>query len=226
MDIDLSELDGVPLDGLEFCRVAFRLFEDARASEDGVRALRARSTRNAKDLVDEILPICKYVLLSYRPGRYLKVEWIQGNQGFDAKLAQSGDYVRHGEFSEYGHLEVAAAMHENEYLSWRLMNEGVPVFGLSGIEKQARAQPVSRPVVRRGQSHVKEFLPSILRVLKKKAQISYPDSTSLILCCSLNGVYLEEDWRYMISEVKSKAPSSSFQEILIFDSTRERAEFL
>ena len=84
----LSELDGVLFDGLQFCSKVYILFEQVRQAEDGPSRLRLRATGVEKKLIEELLPICKYVQAKYRAGRYISVRWINGSQQFDAEVRE------------------------------------------------------------------------------------------------------------------------------------------
>lgn len=86
----LSEFDGKFIDGLEFCKKAYSLLEEIRSTETGISNLRMRASDLEKKLLEEILPICKYVQNSYRAGRYISICWVDGSQQYDAKVSESG----------------------------------------------------------------------------------------------------------------------------------------
>ena len=88
----LAQFDGVLLDGLEFCSRVYAHYESVRNADDGPSRLRMRPSRLEKKLLEELLPICKYVQASYRPGRYISVRWVDGDQPYDAELLQRGAY--------------------------------------------------------------------------------------------------------------------------------------
>ncbi len=48
-----------------------------------------------KKLVEELIPIARYVQARYREGRRLKVRWLSGSQPYDAVLWSSGLIVAH-----------------------------------------------------------------------------------------------------------------------------------
>jgi hypothetical protein len=60
--------------------------------------LRMRAGEVEKKIVEELLPICRYVQAHYGPGRYISVKWVNGSQHFDAVVHQSGSFVDHGQF--------------------------------------------------------------------------------------------------------------------------------
>ena len=92
----LSQFDGELIDGLQFCAMAYELFEKIRCAEDGPSRLRMRATDVEKKLIEELLPICKFVQAKYRAGRYISVRWVNGSQQFDAEVFQTGKYVQEG----------------------------------------------------------------------------------------------------------------------------------
>jgi hypothetical protein len=75
-----SQIDGILLDGLNFCGKVYELFESIRHTEDGRSRLRMRTSEVEKKLVEELLPICKYLQTKYRSGRYISVKWVNGSQ--------------------------------------------------------------------------------------------------------------------------------------------------
>jgi hypothetical protein len=222
----LADFDGVLRDGLDFCARVYALFERLRKEPDGAKRLRNRATALEKKLLEELLPICKYVQFYYRPGRYISVRWVDGNQSFDAELEQSGQLVELGYYPAKAYLEVSCAMHENEHWLWRLLSDGRPAFAPEGIHKQ-RGQPVaSMPVVFRNTEHVWNFAPIVAGRIKSKATISYPRNTSLVIYCTLNSLYTKDDWRTLVERVRNETGEHQFREILIFESTREYVDTL
>ena len=117
----LEDLDGKLLDGLDFCARSYALFDSVRSTPEGIERLRLRSGTTEKRLLEELLPICRYVQTYYRPGRYISVRWVNGNQSYDAELHQRGEYVSQGYYHPLAYLEATCAMHENEHWVWKLL---------------------------------------------------------------------------------------------------------
>lgn len=222
----LSELDGAPLDGLRFCAKVYAAFESFRSMPDGRDRLRLRATSAHKKLLEELLPICRYVQNYYRVGRYIAVRWVRGSQPFDAELHQSGDYIAQGYYPALAYLEATSAMHENEHWTWKLLSQGKPAFAPDGISK-SKGKPIqSEPVVFANNEHVEAFVPIVLAQISKKAQIAYPADTSLVVQCSLNSLYTSSDWTLLLEEVRRQLPSHAFHEILMLDGRTEMATVL
>jgi hypothetical protein len=217
----LRAFNGVLLDGLDFCARTYALFEGIRQVPGGPSRLRLRHSNTEKKLLEELLPICKFIQFYYRTGRYISVKWIDGDQSFDAELHQKGAYVDQGYFPESAHLEVTNAMHENEHWTWKLLSSGRPAFAPEGISKPKRKPVVSKPVVFRNAEHVERFVPIILEQLNKKVGIQYPTDTSLVVQCSLNSLYTPDEWDSLVHEVKRQMPVHNFREILLFEGRRE-----
>lgn len=223
---DVGALDGHLLDGLEFCASTYALFEHLRAQPGGVERLRLRSGENEKRLLEELIPICRYVQTYYRAGRYISVRWVNGSQTFDAELHQRGDYIAKGYYSPLAYLEATSAMHENEHWSWKLTNKGEVAFAPEGIDASRGTPLQSRPVVFTDEEHVKKFAPIVISSIRRKCEIAYPGNTSLVVQCHLNSLYTADDWRLLVAEVERELQASPFREVLLFDGTTQRTTAL
>jgi hypothetical protein len=110
--LDLSTFDGQLLDGLDFCRKVYDLFDQVQNGPDGIAKLRLRSSKNEKRLVEELIPIARYVQARYREGRRIKVRWLSGSQPYDAVLWSSGGLVEHHMAAKKVLVEVTTAVHQ------------------------------------------------------------------------------------------------------------------
>lgn len=219
----LAGLNGTLIDGLEFCAKTYAAFERLRNVPDGPDRLRLRATSAHKRLLEELFPICRYVQTYYRPGRYISVRWVDGSQSFDAELHQKGDHINRGYYPALAYLEATSAMHENEHWIWNLLSQRKPAFAPDGISKQKGKPVQSVPVVFRNTSHVEAFVTIVLAQIVRKAEISYPADTSLVVQCSLNSLYTPDDWNLLVHEVGRQLPSHKFREILMVDGVTEMA---
>lgn len=217
----LSQFDGELIDGLQFCAITYVMFEQIRSTENGKSRLRMRATEVEKKLIEELLPICKYVQAKYRAGRYISVRWVNGSQQFDAEIVQSGDHVKQGYFPQSAYLEVTCVMHPNEYLSRELLDTQGGAFGLDGILRLKNGQIESKPVVRRNQKFIQSYSKLVLKQIGKKVGIKYPPETTLIIQCSLNTLYTPGEWEVLVTEVRSQLPEHQFREIFMYDSVSE-----
>ncbi len=218
----LSQIDGNMLDGLEFCSKVYELFESIRGTHDGRSRLRMRTSQVEKKLVEELLPICKYVQTMYRAGRYISVKWVNGNQQFDAEVHQSGAYVDFGRFPADAHLEVTCVVHPNDYLSRELLDGGGVAFGVEGIRREKKTGDIkSEPFVRTNGDFIDSYCPLVLRQIIKKAAITYPAETTLLVQCSLNTLYTCDEWEALVATVRAGLPNHSFREIFMYDAVSE-----
>jgi hypothetical protein len=215
---EVSPFSGKLLDGLEFCSKAYSLFQDIQNSPEGVSRLRMRSSDIEKKLVKELLPICAYVQASYRPGRYLSIQWERGNQPYDAKLIQHGRCVELGHYPQESHIEVTCAVHQNEYLQRELLeNEGC-AFDVEGLERQKSREIKSVPVFHRGYEFIDSFSEIVQCQIKNKACKGYPDNSILIVQCTLNrGGYCSHEWELLMESIEKVLPAKPFREFFFYD---------
>lgn len=214
---DLSRFDGKLIDGLQFCARVYKLFETIRSSDDGRSRLRMRSSPLEKKLIEELLPICKYVQANYRPGRYISTRWVNGNQQYDAEFVQRGDFVAPGYYPSTGYFEVTCVMHPKEYLARELLNKKGYAFGLEGIQRIKNGEISSQPVGYSGKEFIDSFSQLVLKQINKKADIPYPNNTTLIVDCTLNTAYTPDEWKDLVAQVNKDLPKVNFLEIFMYD---------
>lgn len=225
-DTHLEKFDGQLMDGLQFCAKTYALFDCLIKEETGREEVRMRSSKLAKVLVGELLPISRYIQTCYRPGRYISVQWVDGSQSYDAELHQRGQLVDLGYYPSQAFLEATCAMHENEHLIRYLLSKGGGAFAPEGVTKVRGQDPKSEPVVFSNQEHVESFAPIVTKLIQKKAKIQYSPNTSLVVQCYLNSLYTAEDWKLLIDKVESQLAELPFSEVVLFDSTVERTSQL
>jgi hypothetical protein len=218
----LAQIDSNWLDGLDFCGKVYELFESIRATHDGRSRCRMRTSQVEKKLVEELLPICKYVQTMYRAGRYISVKWVNGNQQFDAEVRQSGAYVDLGRFPADAYLEVTCVVHPNDYLSRELIDGGGVAFGVEEIRREKKTGEIkSEPFVRSNGDFIASYSPVVLSQIIKKTGIAYPAETTLIVQCSLNTLYTPDEWEALVVKVRAGLPSHGFREIFMYDVVAE-----
>jgi len=214
----LDPLHDVTLDGLDFVRVAFDLFEQVYGLPDDGKALRERKG-DVKPLLEEVLPIARYVLAHYAHGQYISVRWIRGSQSFDAKVESHGGRVDHGAWPAHQTIEVTSAQHPNEYLLRERLNAGGGAFGLDGL-KRVRGPSGTKSVdsVPTSNSHfetITDMAGFVISAIRAKAEASYPDDTTLIVGIELNSIYAPEQWRELEDLVRAGCPVHKFRRIFL-----------
>jgi hypothetical protein len=146
--LELSTFDGQLLDGLDFCRKVYDLFDQVQAGPDGIAKLRLRPTKSEKRLIEELIPIARYVQARYREGRRIQVRWFGGSKPYDAVLRSSGGLVEHRMAPRKLFVEVTTAVHQNEYLARHLLHEKGGSFGVKGISRdQKTGNIISKPTM-------------------------------------------------------------------------------
>ena len=212
----LQSLDDHFLDGLKFCSLVYKIFEKVRETPEGLEGLRMRRGK-CKKLVEELLPICKYIQGKYRPGRYISVRWKDGNQKYDAELRSVGEYVSQGFYPASSFIEVTCAVHSNDYLAREHLNVGGAVFGLDGLTRTKDHKVSSTPLSQSGDDFIYKYADLVLGELAKKVAKSYPEKTTLVMQCSLNRPYLPNDWVKLVSIVSERALIHPFTELFLYD---------
>jgi hypothetical protein len=214
----LSTFDGQLLDGLDFCREAYDLFDQVLRAPDGVARLRKRQGVEKK-LIEELLPIAWYVQSRYHEGRRLKVRWFSGLQAYDAVLWSSGGWVSHGMAPRKVLLEVTGSMHPSEFLARQLLQTEGGSFGVKGILRDAKTKVVtSEPHVHNNDEIQVDLADQILERLTQKAAKSYPWNTVLIMQCFCNTLTLDTEWTDAIKRVEAAQPNIPFREVFLIQS--------
>lgn len=221
-ELSLSEFDGIRLEGLTFCAMTYDLFERIRGLPDGTSRLRLRPTDVEKKLLEELMPIAKYVQDNHRPGRYFSIEWHSGNQGFDAKVFQRGGYVSENYFPAESFFEVTCAVHENDHLLRERLDTEGDAFGLEGLRrvKVNGAKAVASDVVSyTNLDFIDKYLVIVFQAIENKRNKSYPENTTLIVQCRLNVLYLRHEWETLIARLTESVIVAPFREIYLYDPT-------
>ena len=216
--LDLSAFDGRLIDGLEFCAKVYDLFDQTQQAPGGISALRLRATPTAKKLLEELIPIARFVQARYRQGRRIKVRWFKGSQPYDAVLWSSGGLVKHGMARRRQLVEVTTAIHPSNYLSREELDKKGMSWGAKQIRRDKRTRDiVSEPYVYERNERETDLSSQILDCLKKKGAKSYPPSTVLIINCESEGLLLEDEWDEAIARVKKAEDLLTFREVFLVE---------
>lgn len=109
-------------------------------------------------------------------------------------------------------------MHPNEYLSRELLDNKGVVFGVAGIYRLKKSREIhSEPVVSRDSDFVHSYSSLVLSQIGKKAEINYPSETTLIVECTLNTLYMPNEWELLVCLVRNGLPEHNFREIFMYD---------
>lgn len=214
---DLSTFDNQLLEGFDFCRGVYNLFEEVKKSPAGVEKLRLRKTKVEKRLIEELFPIARYVQARYQVGRRIKVRWKSGSQPYDAVLWSCGDLVRLGFVPKRVCVEVTMAgrLHEH-HLANQLIHDGGVSFGVRRIRRDSKTRTiVSNAVAYDGHKIIIDLSEQILAALRKKAAKNYPPKTVLVINCQTDGLVLSNEWEKAIQMARTGATSHGFFEVFV-----------
>lgn len=219
MKYDLTEFDNRLADGLTFCKKVYALFAHIRRAPDGIARLRLRQGETEKKLIEELIPIARYIQARYSHGRRLKIRWINGNQQYDAYLLSAGPLVENGVVPRKVFVEVTTAVHEHEHIVRRMINDKGYAFGAKGIQLDKRTRiPVSKPHVYKNDEAQGDLAARLIGRIRKKTTIAYPRGTALVIQCFLDTLFLQDEWDDAISRLKDADVKHGFSEVFIFDS--------
>lgn len=200
------------VDGLEFCRIAYDLFEYVKEHDQDGYELRKRP-RNIKELIEEILPISVYVRTKYRLGNYIQVCWTSRTACFDAEIKV---------MEESYFLEVTCAVHPKEYLVRELLNKQGYCYAADGVKKIGR-DITTECISYDNSSFIEHFVDLIALRIHKKMGKNYPQNTILIICCELDIIYFSHEWNILEEKVRALNIEHNFKEIFIYDSSTEKS---
>jgi hypothetical protein len=206
------------LDGLDFCRKVYDLFDQIRGETDGVTKLRLRPTKNEKRLIEELIPIARYVQARYREGRRIKLRWFSGSQSFDAILWSSGGLIEYRMAPRKLLVEVTTSVHQNEHLARRLLHERGGSFGVKGISWDKKTGDlVSKPHVHTNDELATDLAGQILERLENKRNKHYPAGTVLIINCVPNSLITPSEWNDAIERVTEAKAHLAFREVFLVE---------
>lgn len=182
MKPDISVFDNHLMNGLLFCKRVYDLFAHIRSSPGGIKRLRLRKGKIEKKLIEELIPIARYVQARYSQGRQLKVRWVDGDQHYDATLLSAGPMADKRLVPKRQFVEVTTAVHESDHFSRRLIDEHGGAFSVKGIElKQKPKKVVSNPYVYTNDEAQNDLANRILGRIEAKTEIDYPSKTVLVI---------------------------------------------
>ena len=216
--LDLATFDGVLLDGLDFCRKVYDLFDQVRNGPDGIARLRLRPEKLDKKLLEELIPIARYVQERYRAGRRIKVRWFSGSQPYDAVFWSSGSVIAHRMEPRRLFVEVTTSSHQNEYLVREAVHKQGGAFGPKSITRERKTRAiVSKPHATTLDERSTDLADQILTALRKKATKNYPPGMALIINCIPDGFIYETDWQAAIHQVEKAQLHLCFREVFLFE---------
>lgn len=222
--LSYASVDGIMLDGLGFCARVYGMFNALCARPDFQTRLRKRPTKFEKRLLEELVPLARYVQLTHTRGVNVSLCWSSGRQAGEAVVRRSGLSVEHGGYQREGMLEVTQAAHKNDHLLRELLDTQGHAFSPDGIRVQGKRSDGSRTVTSDAHSYggdeaIVRQGAIVLHAVQAKIEKPYPDHTTLIVQVTLNSLYLPDEWDDLVQRVRDHLPEHSFEEIWLFDSS-------
>jgi hypothetical protein len=216
--LDLSTYDGRLLDGLNFCRTAYGLFNQTRASPGGIGKIRLRPSKNEKRLIEELVPVARYVQARYSEGRRIKVRWLSGSQPYDAVLLSSGVFVDKGITPRRVVAEVTTAVRQSDYLVRRRLHGEGHAFGVKGVSRDKKTGTiVSEPYVVTNGERETDLATQIIGRIKSKSAKGYDAETVLIVYCVPNDLTLEDEWDEAVKLVTQAGVHHASKEVFLVE---------
>jgi hypothetical protein len=216
--LTLSTFDDRLLDGMNFCHLVYELFNQTRAGTDGIANLRLRTTKLEKRLIEELIPLARFVQARYREGRRIKVRWLSGSQPYDAILLLSGVFVAKGYDPKKLVVEVTTAVHQNQHLARELLQKEGHSFGVKGISRDKKSRAIiSEPYVATNDERETDLAAQRIDRIRIKSKMNYTSETVLIVYCVPNGVTLQDEWDEAVNRVTQAGVHHAFQEVFLID---------
>jgi hypothetical protein len=208
------------MDGLEFCRKVYAFFEQIKAGTDGTARLRLRPAKAEKRLIEELIPLARYVQARYREGRRIRVRWFSGSQSFDGWLLSAGAIVDRGLAPKRVCVEITAAVHQNDHLMRQALQEQRTVFGVKRISRDKKTRAiVSEPYVFTPAERAADLAAQIIARIQDKSAKGYPPNTVLVIYCVLLGVTYEDEWKDAVERVEQAQAHRAFGEVFLVETS-------
>ena len=219
----LESIDGQLLDGLEFCARTYAVFDVIRRAPRGVEELRLLTTPRAKKMLEELLPLAAYVQARYGVGSRLLIRWPGGNRPYDASLSVSGLDVEYRGVPKRQFLEVTTACHRNDYLVREHLHKTGGAFAPRSTARVPKTRgTVSTPSVHSYRENEREFIAQVGEAIKAKASKSYPPSTVLLVRLVVHLPILDDEWSFIVNELRNLQISVPFREVVLLEPISER----
>jgi hypothetical protein len=218
--INLLAFDGQRLNGLDFCRKVYALFDQIQATPGGPERLRGRETDLEKKLLEELIPIARYIQQKYREALHIEVQWFGGSQSYDAIMHCSGAFVERGLEPSQVTVEATTSVHKNEYLARERLSEQGYAFGNDQIARDKKFGTVtSTAYVETPATKAATLAKQIVAAIEKKAAKNYPAGTVLVVWCVLNGVTYLDEWNDAVAQVVAAGAHRAFKEVFLIDTS-------
>jgi hypothetical protein len=221
--VGLEAIDGVLLDGLDFCKLAYDALELIQQESVGTSELRLLKSPRAKKLLEEVLPIAAFLQVRYGPGVRIRVRWRGGNQRYDARLLYSGAKVEASDVARIQHLEITTAVHANDHLAREHLHREGGSFGAHGTTRDpVTRRTISRPASRRHEDVEREIVALARKCIESKNRLPYPRNTTLVVRCVATTVVMPDEWDRAVAWLREAPHPARFDEVILVESFGNR----
>lgn len=223
----LQQLDGRLLDGLAFCATVYDILEEIQGTPGGLEELRLLTSKRAKRLMEELLPLARYVQSRYGPGSRLRIRWAGGNQPYDAFVLGSGLEFERRPLPRREYVEVTTAAHKNDYLvREQLHRQGLTWGGRTAARNRTTREVTSEPSVYDRDERLAEHVAIIGAAIAEKTAKSYPKPVTLLVRCIFSLPVLEDEWAHVVKTLRERESKHAFREIVLLDQVGRRCTTL
>lgn len=202
--IQLSEFDNITFTVEQFVKKVDDEFNKFYQNQDYGKLVRDRGkNREIKKFIEEILPLQKYLIFRHENGIIDEsIKWENGSQKGDATLNTNEM------------IEITVAEHKNEYIVREHMNRGEPTFCAEGASKQNK-ETSSIPVGKSIEDRIRSHTDMIVHSINKKLE-NYNTIDSLVIYLNQDGLLTEEEFIYVINNVKEITPANRINNLFIW----------
>ncbi|MEO7132903.1 MAG: hypothetical protein ABI024_01670 [Vicinamibacterales bacterium] len=223
----LQRLDGKLLDGLVFCSTVYDIFDEIQGTPAGLEELRLLTSKRAKRLMEELLPLARYVQSRYAPGSRLRIRWVGGNQPYDAFVMGSGLEFERRPLPRREYVEVTTAAHKNDYLvREQLHTQGLTWGGRTAARNRTTREVESEPFVYDQDERLAEHVDIVGMAIEDKAAKPYPKPVTLLVRCIFSLPVLEDEWAHIVKTLRQRERKHAFREIVLLDEVGKRCTTL
>jgi len=216
--LELTDFDGHLIDGLSFCRKVYRLFDQILEVPGGRSRLRMLRSKTEKRLVEELIPIARYIQYRYHEAYRIKVRWNAGSQRHDAVLLCSGDWLGRGLAARRLAVEVTMSVHPNEHLVRENVDKGGASFGPENTTRDKKTGKIaSEARAGDGWTAMQELAERVTAQIRAKATKGYGSDTVLIVGVVPNKVTLHPEWNEVVRQIVEATFHKAFAEVFVLD---------
>ncbi len=174
--------------------------------------------KTEKRLVEELIPIARYIQYRYHEAYRLKVRWNAGSQRHDAVLLASGEWVNHGLAAKRLAVEVTMSVHQNEHLVRENVDKGGASFGPENTKRDKKTGKIASDA-RAGDGWVsmQKLAERVTEQIRAKSAKGYGSDTVLIVGVVPNLLTFQGEWNEVVRQIVESDVHKAFKEVFMLD---------